>query len=92
MKAILALALIFPCIASAQTTTTRKPCDELKAEIAGKIERNGVRAYALEILDASAITDARIVGTCNGGQQRIAYRRGEPLAPATVRQVASSTE
>ena len=92
MKAILVLAVIVPCIASAQTPPGRKPCDELKGEIASRIERNGVSAYTLEILEASAIVDAKIVGSCNGGRQRIAYRRGEPGSPSTVQQVASSTK
>ncbi|MCB1573710.1 MAG: DUF1161 domain-containing protein [Xanthomonadales bacterium] len=80
MKALLLLALLAPVIAGAQSPTARKPCEELKAEIAAKIERNGVRAYALEIVSADAQTDAKIVGSCNGGQQRITYRRGETLA------------
>ncbi|MBX3697395.1 MAG: DUF1161 domain-containing protein [Dokdonella sp.] len=91
MKALLLLALIAPVIAGAQAPAARKPCDELKSEIAAKIEKNGVRAYALEIVSADAQTEAKIVGSCNGGQQRITYRRGETLtAEAAGPQVATT--
>lgn len=76
MKSLLMLALILPFAANAQTLSARKSCDELKAEIATKIEKNGVKAYTLEIVASDASTDAKIVGSCNGGKQRIVYQRG----------------
>lgn len=90
MKFLLTLALIIPCLASAQDLPKRKPCDELKSEIAARIEHNGVRAYSLDIIAADAESDAKIVGSCNGGTQRIAYRRGESSASAPTRQVATT--
>ena len=76
MKSLLMLALILPFAANAQSPSTRKSCDELKGDIATKIEKNGVSAYSLEIVARDASTDAKIVGSCNGGEQRIVYRRG----------------
>lgn len=81
MKTSLLLLLIVPCMAQAQAASTLKPCSELKSEIAAKIEANGVKAYTLTILPANTTTDDRIVGSCDGGTQRIAYRRAtEPAA------------
>ena len=77
MKSLLMLALIVPFAANAQSPSARKSCDELKTEIATKIEKNGVKAYTLDIVSRDASTDAKIVGSCNGGAQRIVYRRGE---------------
>ena len=76
MKSLLMLALMLPFAANAQSATARKSCDELKSEIAAKIEKNGVNAYTLQIVAKDALTDARIVGSCNGGEQRIVYQRG----------------
>ncbi len=76
MKFLLMLALMLPFAANAQSPSARKSCDELKTEIAAKIEKNGVNAYMLEIVSKDAQTDAKIVGSCNGGEQRIVYQRG----------------
>lgn len=53
-----------------------KPCEELKAEIAAKIEANGVSAYQLEIIPIDQESDWKVVGTCDGGTMKIVYRRG----------------
>lgn len=53
-----------------------KPCEELKAEIAAKIEANGVASYQLEIVPAEQETDWKVVGTCDGGTKKIIYLRG----------------
>lgn len=91
MKSLLMLALLVPFSASAQNPSARKSCDELKNEIAAKIEKNGVSAYTLEIVAKDASTDARIVGSCNGGEQRIAYRRSNLSGePSGERQVAAA--
>jgi hypothetical protein len=53
-----------------------KPCEELKAEIAAKIEANGVTNYQLEIIPVDQESDWKVVGSCNGGTMKIVYRRG----------------
>ena len=63
----------------ALTTTSafaQKPCEELKAEIAAKIEAKGVKTYTLDIVPAEDTGDERIVGSCEGGSKKITYRRG----------------
>ncbi|WP_348749384.1 DUF1161 domain-containing protein [Pseudomonas rhodesiae] len=53
-----------------------KPCEELKSEIAAKIDAKGASGYSLEIVDKGASTDAKVVGSCEGGTKEIVYKRG----------------
>ncbi|MBF6027838.1 DUF1161 domain-containing protein [Pseudomonas sp. P115] len=53
-----------------------KPCEELKSEIAAKIDANGASGYSLEVVDKGASTDAKVVGSCEGGTKEIVYKRG----------------
>ena len=52
-----------------------KPCDELKAEIAAKIDANGVKNYTLEIVASDQVGDRKVVGSCEGGAKKIVYVR-----------------
>ena len=52
-----------------------KPCEELKAEIAAKIEANGVKNYTLEIVDTDKVGDGKVVGSCEGGAKKIVYTK-----------------
>lgn len=52
-----------------------KPCDELKSEIAAKIEANGVKNYTLEIVANDEVGDRKVVGSCEGGTKKIVYTR-----------------
>jgi len=53
-----------------------KPCEELKTEIAAKIEANGVKNYTLEIVASdAAVVEGKVVGTCEGGTKKIVYTR-----------------
>ena len=58
-----------------------KACEELKTEIAAKLDAKGVKNYTLDIAakDADA-GDAKVVGTCEGGAKKILYKRGEAAA------------
>ncbi|KTB66172.1 DUF1161 domain-containing protein [Pseudomonas syringae] len=53
-----------------------KPCEELKSEIAAKIDAKGASGYSLEVVDKGASTDAKVVGSCEGGTKEIVYKRG----------------
>ncbi|MEZ5454684.1 MAG: DUF1161 domain-containing protein [Lysobacteraceae bacterium] len=55
--------------------SARKDCEELREEIAHKIESNGVRHYTLHVVSAEDAIAGRIIGSCNGGTGRIAYQR-----------------
>jgi len=53
-----------------------KDCEELKAEIAAKIGKKGVKAYTLDVVKKGEEGDRRVVGTCGGGAKVIVYKRG----------------
>jgi len=53
-----------------------KPCEELKSEIAAKLDAKGVSGYSLEIVDKGAAADGKVVGSCEGGTREIVYKRG----------------
>ena len=53
-----------------------KPCEELKAEIDAKIKKNGVANFTLDIVDANAQADGKVVGACDGGAKKIVYKKG----------------
>jgi len=65
---IAALVLSFPVMAA-------KPCEELKREIAAKIEANGVNNYTLEIVPNDQVGEKKVVGSCEGGTKKIVYTR-----------------
>ncbi|AHL31494.1 hypothetical protein CD58_00620 [Pseudomonas brassicacearum] len=52
-----------------------KSCEELKSEIAAKIDAKGVSGYSLEIVDKGAAADGKVVGTCEGGTKEIVYKK-----------------
>jgi hypothetical protein len=53
-----------------------KSCEELKAEIAAKLDAKGVSGYSLEIVDKGAAAGAQVVGKCEKGAKEIVYKRG----------------
>ena len=53
-----------------------KSCEELKAEIAAKLDAKGVSNYSLEIVDKGAAAGGKIVGTCEKGSKQIVYKQG----------------
>lgn len=53
-----------------------KPCEELKAEIAAKIDAKGASNYSLEIVDKGTGGGGKVVGTCEKGTKEIVYKRG----------------
>ncbi|PKO51994.1 MAG: hypothetical protein CVU26_07470 [Betaproteobacteria bacterium HGW-Betaproteobacteria-2] len=72
-KTMLILSMLAFC-ASAQAAI--KPCEELKEEIAAKIDAKGVPSYSLKVVPIDADEPGRQVGTCDGGTKKIIYVRG----------------
>ena len=72
-KFMLAVGLL--CLAGA-AFADGKPCEELKAEIAAKLDAKGVSNYSLEIVDKGAAADGKVVGACEKGTKEIVYKRG----------------
>ena len=53
-----------------------KPCEELKSEIAQKLEAKNVKGYSLEIVEKDKeVVNGKVVGSCEGGAKKIMYRR-----------------
>jgi len=68
--AILGVATLF-----ASQAVAAKDCEELKKEIAAKIEANGVTDYTLEIVPNEQVGERKVVGSCGGGTMKIVYER-----------------
>ncbi|MCW5198399.1 DUF1161 domain-containing protein [Desulfobulbus sp. F4] len=61
-----------------QAVAAVKSCEELKAEIAVKIDSKRVKAYELKIADGKEQTTAgKIVGSCEDGSKKIVYIKQE---------------
>jgi Protein of unknown function (DUF1161) len=59
-----------------------KPCGELKAEIAKKLDDRGIKFYLLEIVPNEKVKDeGKVVGSCDGGKKKILYSR-TPATPS----------
>jgi hypothetical protein len=52
-----------------------KSCEELKAEIAARLDAKGIAGYSLEIVDKGSKHEGKVVGTCEKGSKEIVYRR-----------------
>ena len=79
---VVAMAMFFCFSGPAQAGT---PCEEVKSEIAQKLDAKGVKFYTLEVVSKDQETDGKVVGTCEGGAKKIVYRRGTtPAQPAAA--------
>lgn len=63
-----------------QAQAEAKKCDELKTEISAKLDAKGVTGYALDVVAADDKSEAKVVGTCDGGTKKITYSRGGAAA------------
>lgn len=61
-----------------------KPCDELKAELAAKLDAKHVAGYSLQVVSKSADAPGTVVGTCDGGSKKILYSRRSANADGTT--------
>ena len=76
MVKLIALALVSGLAVSGPALAQKKGCGELKGEIEAKIKKNGVDKFTLDVLEADAQSDGKVVGTCEGGSKKIVYKRG----------------
>lgn len=74
MKKMVLMLLMMSFATYAQAAV--KPCEELKEEIAAKIEAKGVPSYTLTIVPINDEAEGKEVGTCEGGTKKIMYVRG----------------
>jgi len=71
-----ATALIAAALLAAGTSAfAAKSCDELKTEIAAKLDAKSITGYTLDIVEADKVGDAKVVGSCEGGAKKITYSK-----------------
>ena len=75
MKQLMLVATAVLSLFSVSGFAQTKNCDELKNEIAAKLEAKGVKNYELKILAADEVKNETVVGSCEGGTKRITYTR-----------------
>ncbi len=73
MKPLATIAVLL--FASMSAFAQSKPCEELKAEVAKKLEANGVKSYTLEIVSKDKQGDGKNIGTCEGGSKKLLYSK-----------------
>lgn len=68
--AFLALGLVIAAPAFAE-----KNCEELKTEIAAKLDAKGVKGYTLEIVASEDVKEHKVIGSCEVGKKKITYKK-----------------
>jgi hypothetical protein len=83
MRKWLTLAAVL-CVPACSYAQAAKPCEELKSEIATKLDAKGVKSYSLEIVAKDQDAEGKVVGSCEGGTKKIVYSRTAtpPASPA----------
>ena len=76
MVKLIAAAVVVGLAVSGPALAQRKDCEELKGEIEAKIKKNGVEKFSLDVVEAEAQGEGKVVGTCDGGTKKIVYKRG----------------
>ena len=77
MRKALLIAVIVASLSQGLTFAQRKDCEELKKEIAAKLDAKGVKGYTLTIVAAADVKSGdNVVGSCDGGSKKIVYTRG----------------
>jgi hypothetical protein len=74
IAASLSLAAVL-ALAATSTFAAGKSCDELKTQIATKLDAKKITGYTLDIVGADKAGDAKVVGTCEGGAKKITYSK-----------------
>jgi hypothetical protein len=74
-KILLLVVVLLVSALPAVADEAKKSCEELKNEIAAKLDATGVKGYTLEIVKAAEVKDAKVVGSCEGGAMKITYER-----------------
>jgi hypothetical protein len=93
MRTFVTMAALFVMSASAFAQAP-KPCEDLKAEIAKKLDAKNVKTYSLEIVAKDDKEgDGKVVGTCDGGSKKIVYSRASaPAQSATATAATAPTK
>ena len=84
MKNLIATSalILLVCLVVAPAFAQSKPCDELKTEIAAKLDAKSVSGYQLEIVKTEEVKEQTVVGSCEGGTKKITYTKGGQASAA----------
>jgi Protein of unknown function (DUF1161) len=69
---VLGSVLLVTCADATAATS----CDEVKSAIAAKLDAKGVKNYSLDVVASADVGEQKVIGSCNGGTQKIVYKRG----------------
>jgi Protein of unknown function (DUF1161) len=67
--------LLIAAITLSTSAFAAKPCDELKTEIAAKLDAKHIADYTLDVVPADQNGDGKVIGTCEGGTKKIVYSK-----------------
>ena len=77
MKRVLSTLLLVVPLSQGVSFAQRKACEDLKMEIAAKLDAKGVKNYTLTIVATAEVKESdKVVGSCDGNTRRIVYTRG----------------
>ena len=71
----LPIMLIAVTLFAVPSFAQQKACEELKSEIAAKLDAKGVKNYTLNIVATADVKEAKVVGSCEAGSKKITYER-----------------
>jgi len=75
MNKIALIAATGLLLSGASAFAAGKSCDELKTEIAAKLDAKNVTGYTLDIVETDKVGEQKVVGSCEGGTKKIVYAK-----------------
>lgn len=75
MKSLKIVSALVMVLSASHVMAAPKNCEELKAEIAAKLDAKGVKNYQLDIVATADAGNSIVIGTCEGGQKKITYQK-----------------
>jgi hypothetical protein len=78
MSVITVLLVVF----MTQALFATVPCSELKTKIDDGLKAKGIQSYSLTIVPMADAADGKVVGTCDGGANKIVYSHASNTEPA----------
>jgi Protein of unknown function (DUF1161) len=84
--AYFATLLILACTASYANN-----CDDLKAQIEGKIKAAGVANFTVTVADTAANAAGKVVGSCDKGAKKIMYLQSPATSAAPASTASASS-
>jgi hypothetical protein len=84
--AYFATLLVLAC-----TTSYANNCDDLKAQIEGKIKAAGVANFTVTVADTAANAAGKVVGSCDKGAKKIMYLQSPATSAAPASTASASS-